>query len=98
MASRACAGPGKACQRGNDEGTTMIAELSNGENQARASRLRSPAMEEDDDACQYGTQPSPHGDNGAGHEAAPPSPNGDNGRPEEGRVGKERRSRGAPDH
>jgi hypothetical protein len=50
----------------------MIAELSNGVNHRGANRLPSTSNNDSDNACQYGTQPSPNGGNRACQDGAPP--------------------------
>ena len=73
------AGHGTARQHGEAEGTTMIAEPSNGVHHARTNRLPSPSSNGSNGACHEGAPPSTNGGNGACQKGAPPSTNGDNG-------------------
>jgi len=58
MAHVVRAGREKAPQREEAEGTTMIAESSNGVNHMRTSRLPSPSTNGENGACREGALPS----------------------------------------
>src|SRR6266704_696723 len=68
-----------AARRVNAEVTRMIADRSKGVNHLGTHRLHPPSSDDDDNACQCGTQPSTNGDNGASCDRAPPLTNGVNG-------------------